>query len=287
MKIISTNCPNCGASLSIDKDKSSFSCNYCGNTFLLDNEVRHIKYDNVEEAGYQFEKGRQRAQIERSQNQAQLTFKQPSTSKNTRKTWLWVLGWIFLFPLPLTIILIKNNSINKVLKYIIIVAAWLAYLAIGLYGMYNNTNTATKNEKQNSSAITQSNSVIQSNDSSGLLVEESKYEESNLVIHCDTNNVLANEYFESFFYGDGRDPIIKVGWVIPKGKYRIDVVNTKSWVQVSIYVAKSGTKEPTLSEKNKTPLLLKKGETAVIEVDGNEYIHLTEPDYITLTLIDE
>ena len=117
MRIISTNCPYCGASLPIDKDKSSFSCNYCGNTFLLDNEVRHIKYDNAEEAGYQFEKGRQRAQIERSQIQAPLTFKQPDSSKNKSKIWLWVLGWIFIFPLPLTIILLKNKSITPVSKF--------------------------------------------------------------------------------------------------------------------------------------------------------------------------
>ena len=58
-------------------------------------------------------------------------------------------------------------------------------------------------------------------------------------------------------------------------------------MQVSIYVAESGTVEPTTTVKNKTPLLLKKEETAVIEVDGNEYIYITEPDYITLTLIDE
>ena len=53
------------------------------------------------------------------------------------------------------------------------------------------------------------------------------------------------------------------------------------------YVAESGTVEPTTTPKNKTPLLLKKEETAVIEVDGNEYIYITEPDYITLTLIDD
>ena len=113
--------------------------------------------------------------------------------------------------------------------------------------------------------------VLSTNSSS--IAEESISEESNLVIHCDTSNVLANEYYKSFIYGDGEDQIVKAGWVIPKGKYRIDVVNTKAWVQVSIYVAESGTVEPTTTEKNKTPLLLKKEETAVIEVDGNEYIY--------------
>ena len=30
-----------------------------------------------------------------------------------RKTWLWVLGWLFVFPLPLTILLLRNQKINK------------------------------------------------------------------------------------------------------------------------------------------------------------------------------
>ena len=51
-----------------------------------------------------------------------------------RKTWLWVLGWIFIFPLPLTLIIAKNPNMNKALKIIIIVAAWVAYVLLGYAG---------------------------------------------------------------------------------------------------------------------------------------------------------
>ena len=47
-----------------------------------------------------------------------------------RKTWLWVLGWLFVFPLPLTILLLRNQKINKIVKYIVIAVAWLFYLPI-------------------------------------------------------------------------------------------------------------------------------------------------------------
>ena len=50
--------------------------------------------------------------------------------KRKRKTWLWVIGWIFAFPIPLTILMIRNQKLNKILKIIIIAVAWLFYLLI-------------------------------------------------------------------------------------------------------------------------------------------------------------
>lgn len=47
-----------------------------------------------------------------------------------RKTWLWVLGWILAFPIPLTLILLKKRNMNKVGKYAALVGAWMLYLII-------------------------------------------------------------------------------------------------------------------------------------------------------------
>ena len=69
-----------------------------------------------------------------------------------RKTWLWVLGWIFIFPLPLTLILIKKPNMDKKVKYGIIAAAWIVYLAIGLSGGATNSK-APKNGKQNTYSV--------------------------------------------------------------------------------------------------------------------------------------
>ena len=174
----------------------------------------------------------------------------------------------------------KRKNLFRVVVYSMALCTVLSICGCG----YMNSNESSYSQTKESTTVS-SSEVLSTNSSS--IAEESISEESDLVIHCDTSNVLANEYYKSFIYGDGEDQIVKAGWVIPKGKYRIDVVNTKAWVQVSIYVAESGTVEPITTVKNKTPLLLKKEETAVIEVDGNEYIYITEPDYITLTLIDE
>lgn len=51
---------------------------------------------------------------------------------NKRKTWLWVLGWIFIFPLPLTILLLRKKEMKASAKYGIIAGAWIIYLIIGI-----------------------------------------------------------------------------------------------------------------------------------------------------------
>ena len=67
----------------------------------------------------------------------------PAQPKPKRKTWLWVLGWLFMFPAPLTIIMLKNESVkqslNPKVRYAIIAAAWLLYQAIGLSGGGNSS----------------------------------------------------------------------------------------------------------------------------------------------------
>lgn len=44
------------------------------------------------------------------------------------KIWLWVLGWIFIFPLPLTILLLRKKNMKPALKYGIIAGAWVVFL---------------------------------------------------------------------------------------------------------------------------------------------------------------
>lgn len=44
------------------------------------------------------------------------------------KIWLWILGGLFIFPLPLTILLLRRKRLAKPIKYGIIAVAWLFYL---------------------------------------------------------------------------------------------------------------------------------------------------------------
>ena len=131
MKLIDTTCPKCGANLRIDADRKQAFCEYCGAQILIDDEVQHLQIDNAESAGYAFEKGRQRAQNEAQATRA-YTY-QPAPKKKSKIVW-WVLGWIFIFPIPLTIIIARKKKLKTGVKVTIIIVAWLIYLLIGIVG---------------------------------------------------------------------------------------------------------------------------------------------------------
>lgn len=69
--------------------------------------------------------------------------------KKGTTTWVWVLGWICIFPLPLTILLLRKKDMKPGLKYGIIAAAWILYLIIGLSGDSENTNNTTSTQTEN------------------------------------------------------------------------------------------------------------------------------------------
>ena len=52
------------------------------------------------------------------------------SSSGKSNKWLWILGWIFIFPVPLTIILFRNKDMKNGLKYGLIAAAWVIYFII-------------------------------------------------------------------------------------------------------------------------------------------------------------
>lgn len=95
-------CVNCGAEVNGE------ICEYCGSKIIKENPSINI-VNNY--------------------------YSRPSTqadNNSSSKTWLWVLGWIFIFPLPLTILLLRKKDMKPVFKYSIIVVAWLLYFLIGM-----------------------------------------------------------------------------------------------------------------------------------------------------------
>lgn len=64
MRILNIDCPACGALMRVDMQQKKLFCDYCGKVMLIDDEVRHVQFDNAYDAGYRFEQGRQRAKKE-------------------------------------------------------------------------------------------------------------------------------------------------------------------------------------------------------------------------------
>ena len=60
-----------------------------------------------------------------------------------RKTWLWVLGWIVCFPIPLTILMLRNRKLPPAARYGIIAVAWIALIVFSFAGRGGKSDEAT------------------------------------------------------------------------------------------------------------------------------------------------
>lgn len=199
MKIVSMVCPNCGASLQVDADQKNLTCSYCGNGLYVDDEVKHVQYDNAEETGYQFEKGRQRAQAEATRVQQQTFNMNFGKPPKKRKTWLWVLGWIFIFPVPLTILMLRNQKLSKPVKIGIIVAAWIVYLIIGLVGGGSGDNKDSSNANTETTTIEQPAYNSAANDSTAGSSESAI---DSFIAEINKSEDISLEYVENFIPSD-------------------------------------------------------------------------------------
>lgn len=73
MKIIDLKCPNCTAALKVNTSFKNMTCEYCGHTFIIDDEIKRVQHSivNAKQAGYEFEIGRIQAQEQLKARQAE------------------------------------------------------------------------------------------------------------------------------------------------------------------------------------------------------------------------
>lgn len=126
MKMIKMICPQCGGSLEVSEDAKQARCPFCNTGMLIDDEIKHIQFDNSMQAGYEFEQGRMRAQHDaamrqRAIEQERIKAQQEYARKQKNLKW-WILGWIFFFPIPLTVLIVKTKKLKPVWKVVLLTA---------------------------------------------------------------------------------------------------------------------------------------------------------------------
>lgn len=157
MKLLEMKCKNCGALLKVEEDAKYIECQYCNTKYKLDDELQHIKYDDMEKSGYEFEKGRIRAQQEQKRAQSNYNnlnnVNNTSKKKNNKTFWL-ILAWIFLLPFTATYFIAKNNKLDKKKKIVIIAIMWVIFLVIAYANPSENIkNTQSNNQNQTETHI--------------------------------------------------------------------------------------------------------------------------------------
>ena len=141
VKFVPAKCTSCGAELSVDPTQEAAVCNYCGTPFIVSKAVQdyNVTYQTnivnerkgmvqsiLDYASEKEKREEQRLEQERIRNEERKS--------RRNKTILWVLGWIFIFPVPLTILMLRNKTLDQKVRYGVIAGGWVLYLLIGLIG---------------------------------------------------------------------------------------------------------------------------------------------------------
>ena len=121
-------CPNCGADILNNK------CEYCGYQIPEDKEGKTINITNNYFAPNDY------GNNEYEHREGMV--KQKYRAKQKSNTWLWVLGWIFIFPVPLTILMLRNKELEQKTRYIIIAVAWVVYILFVAVGGSNRNRSS-------------------------------------------------------------------------------------------------------------------------------------------------
>ena len=164
-----------------------------------------------------------------------------SAGKNGN-TWLWVLGWILFFPIPLTILLVRNDKMKPVVKYSLVALMWIMIIIMGMGP--RSTSGARETETKNLSfTIT-----------SGTMGE-----------YGFRNTLNAGTVFEE----------TKVVYHIPAGTYEVSNIG-KYTVQICAYsdntrITSEGWKEPA---KTGNVAVLKTNETVNFSIENGYYLEI-------------
>ena len=126
-RTVSSYCPCCGALQEIDPSQDYFTCRCCGEASPVSKDLGRSR------GGYQAPPVP--AQPARVFPPADQTYGSAPQKPRKKHTFWWILGWLFCFPIPLTILIARRLRMNKWVKAGIIAAGWIMYLLLGLrYG---------------------------------------------------------------------------------------------------------------------------------------------------------
>ena len=179
MRKIQVHCKDCNGIMETDENSRILFCRYCGSKALeeriyevSDEEVKNNVYRNEEIENQQIELEREKLRYE----QEKLRYEQETKRKNLK--W-WILGWLLFFPIPLTILIIKNKTLSVKNKAIIISIIWGIVLVYG---------SVRKSERSKDVSV---NSEVESQSKSSNLIDSENTDDE------DTNKETQSEVFET------------------------------------------------------------------------------------------
>lgn len=217
------------------------------------------------------------------------TWTPQAPQKPKSKLWLWVIGWICCFPIPLTILMLRNQKLNNKAKYGIIATGWIVFLCIGLGGRSNRSETPptveTPTEQTTTAATAEETSELETTAetvSETETVENEPLSENTIQLTAGQKNQYSEEMILN---KDTEFEEKRIVYFVPKGKYTVKN-GLSNPTQVTVYLDEiqkndDGWEEPAASDT--PPILLDSNAESELEIKEHEYIYISEPTVIELT----
>ncbi len=196
MRLINMTCPYCGNTFQVDADSNQLSCEFCGNPLFLNegpsnstissavnnstsgnnvsnNQTNSIASQLGRKTGQAF--GQIAGKMNNSGAQNGYWSNQNNLDKQSNsnsKIWLWVIGWIFIFPVPLTILVLRSNKFNKDWKIGLISGGWLIWLFFSLIVNVGVLSSGSNTERSNTAENVTEGVTIEDNATKEIPTEE-------------------------------------------------------------------------------------------------------------------
>ena len=203
VSFVPAKCTSCGAELAVDPTQECVVCQYCGTPFIVSKAVQNYNYQHnvyqtnivdrrkgaveslLDYASERQDRKQQRLDEERRHEEEMLRLEQErlrmeeEKKKKRSHLILWILGWIFLFPVPVMILLHRNKRMGFITKAVITVIAWSLYMAMfHPKGTYDTSEPSSRTtEYQPAVVITTSAPVLTSPPAKTEAVTEAPPEE--------------------------------------------------------------------------------------------------------------
>ncbi len=179
-RLVPATCTQCGAALQVDPDREAAVCPYCGTPYIVEKAIQYYNTVHVHNTIHvqQGKKGIFQAaadvfdrQLEREQNAriraAELQLEQQKIDlireerrqKARSSFWkkvLWFFGWIYCFPIPVTLLLRRKEDMEPKKKYLFIAAAWLLYFLIFVPALSDSSSDSTASRRTPAPAASRS-----------------------------------------------------------------------------------------------------------------------------------
>ena len=163
-------CTQCGGKLDVDPSQEAAVCPYCGTPFIVEKaitmyntinvnntvnntvHIQHGKKGIIQSAAdlldSQLEREHRAAirekelQLEQQRIDMEKAEKRKQASKGFWTKVLWFFGWLFIFPVPLMILLNRRTDMDPKKKKYYIIGAWAAYALLMVIGRLNPSESS-------------------------------------------------------------------------------------------------------------------------------------------------